>query len=151
MKKILLPLLLLTACQTDPNQVPAQLVPTAPMPAKAVKADVKQVVQPFVTSWIRRSLAANPTNKQAVALYMRQVGNVFCSMSATSNFDPNYLTTETDKLKMPRLNGSHLADVRVVLTALYRGSFESSSPTNSKEFCDLFCDAIAQALASSGV
>jgi len=156
---------LLTACRTttttrvvNPDGSTNVVVVKTADPAKTEK--VKAVAEAVTTLALRRALERFPQDADAIALYARAVGTVFCDMQFTKRFDPETLEVGIAALLLPELRDpqvqGYVQDARDVLRVSYRifwaDRFNAELPADKwpAVVASIFCDSIDTALVDSG-
>lgn len=118
----------------------------------------KDAIVPAASSVLRRAILRSPEHAVEIATYSRAVGTVFCRMAKSRTFDPAFLITEMDKATAPLQATAQpeIIDAKNAAVALYKiflnDKLMVSLPENqwATAVCQLFCEAIDQALKDAG-
>jgi hypothetical protein len=119
----------------------------------------RDLITPAASSTIRRVLLNSPQHAPLIAKYANSVGGVFCTMSLSNEFRPEFLIDQIDILIDPELakvaDGFAL-DLRNtaygVYKMLWRDAGRAEIPPDQwlHQVCQLFCESISQGLADAG-
>ena len=142
----------ITACKTtDPVSGERRFDP--------VKTEqVKASIEPVISSVVRRVIDNSPENSDAIATYLRAVGGVFCSASASGALGPEEIINAADMATSGLQGGvePEIIDAKNVLIALYKlnygDRFRATLPADMwpKNVADVLCAAINQGLIDAG-
>lgn len=119
---------------------------------------VKAAVTPVIASVVRRVIVNSPQHSDEIALYLRAVGSVFCSASASGSLGPEQVLAALDAATAGLQTGvePEIIDAKNVLLALYRinyaDRFKAELPADQwpKNVADVICAAIDQGLKDAG-
>jgi len=116
---------------------------------------VSAAITPAASSVLRRAILRSPQHAQQIDDYARAVGNLFCNMRQTGQFDPGLLLVEANKLtgNLQTNLPPEVIDAKNSAIALYQILYADKLtvqlPTNAWPYAvsGVICDSISQALA----
>lgn len=125
-----------------------------------VKVDqAKALIEPVAAGALRRALQNSPEHAPKLAQYAASVAGVFCTMTLSNSFQPEFLIAEVDKFADPELakiGDGYLVDIKNTAIGLYKvfygDRFRAEVPPDQwlHLVCEFFCDAITQGLTDAG-
>lgn len=122
-------------------------------------AQAKALIEPIAASGIRRALQNSPEHAPQIAKYAASFAGVFCTMTLSNSFQPEFLITEVDKFADPELakiGDGYLIDIKNTAIGLYKvfygDRFRAEVPPDQwlHLVCEFFCEAITQGLTDAG-
>lgn len=119
---------------------------------------VKAAVTPVVASVVRRVINNSPQHSEEIANYLRAVGAVFCSASASGSLGPEQIIAAADAATagLQANVEPEIIDGKNLLLALYKinyaDRFKASLPPDKwpKNVADVICASIDQGLKDAG-
>ena len=122
-------------------------------------AEIQAVVEPLLSSAIRRVIANSPQHAAEIGNYVGAVGTVCCEMTASNNFAPTYLIDAINTATAGLQAGmdQDIIDGKNAVIAIYKIAFADQLTTSlgtnvwPQAVLGTLCDSINQALTDSGL
>lgn len=147
---VLLAILFLSGCSTVNGK--RQVDPVKVSQARAI-------IEPVAAGAIRRVILNSPEHAPEIARYAAAVAGVFCTMSLSNEFAPEFLVTQLDRFADPELakiSDGYLIDVKNAGVGVYKllwgDRLRAEIPATNwlHAVCELFCESISQGLSDAG-
>ena len=122
-------------------------------------AQVQAVVEPLLSSVIRRVVANSPQHSVEIANYVGAVGGVCCQMTASNDFTPTYLIAALDKATAGLQTGvdQDIIDAKNAIVAIYKIAYSDQLTVSlgngvwPRAVLGTLCDSVNQALSDSSL
>ena len=122
-------------------------------------AQVQAVVEPLLSSVIRRVIANSPQHSAEIASYVGAIGSVCCQMTANNNFTPTYLVDALEKATAGLQLGvdQDIIDAKNAVVAIYKIAYADQLTVSlgngvwPRAVLGTLCDSVNQALSDSGL
>lgn len=117
---------------------------------------VEAALEPLVAGGARRALKNSPQHSEEIAEYLRAVGQVFCNMQSSGQFDPEFLVRATDGIVSPMIKDDYVVDVKNAAVAIYKIAWQDRLKVDlpamqwSGSVCKLVCNSIDRGLKDAG-
>jgi hypothetical protein len=141
----------LAGCQTGPDgKKTVDLVKVS---------QAKALINPIAASGVRRALNNSPEHAPEIARYAAAFAGVFCTMSLSNEFRPEFLIDQTAQFSDPELGkigDGYLIDIKNAVVGLYKvfygDRFRAEIPPDEwlHSVSEFFCESINQGLNDAG-
>lgn len=122
-------------------------------------SQAKAMIEPAAAGALRRVLQNSPEHAPLIARYAASVAGVFCTMSLSNQFSPDFLIAEADKFFDPalaKIGDGYVIDAKNAAIGIYRllwgDRLRAEIPADQwlHQVCEFFCESINQGLTDAG-
>lgn len=122
-------------------------------------SQAKAMIEPAAAGALRRVLQNSPEHAPLIARYASSIAGVFCTMSLSNQFSPDFLITEANKFFDPaleKIGDGYVLDAKNAGVGIYRllwgDRLRAEIPEDQwlHQVCQFFCESINQGLTDAG-